>query len=146
MRYLGATKKQRAYAMGVLDNHKSRRQVAIEAGYSKTMADNPKQIEESVGFKLAMAKQAYQAGMLVSGMMNEIEARGFKDYNTQELMRGLDTISKVFERFTPKETKQDDSGMRSVFANIIDVTPLENKDSAPETIDNNTEVLHDNTV
>lgn len=145
MRYLGATKKQRAYAMGVLDNHKSRRQVALEAGYSKTMADNPKQIEESVGFKLAMAKQAYQAGMLVSGMMNEIEARGFKDYSTQDLMRGLDTISKVFERFAPKETTKDE-GMSKAFSTIIDITPLQNKDNTPDTIDSTDSILDSNTV
>ena len=119
MRYLGATKKQRAYAMGVLDNHKSRRQVALQAGYSNTMANNPKQIETSTGFKIAMAQQAYQAGNLVSGMMNELEARGFKDYNTSELLKGLDTISKVFERFKPKEASSSDSDVSRIFAGIV---------------------------
>ena len=119
MRYLGATKKQRAYAMGVLDNHKSRRQVALQEGYSNTMADNPKQIETSTGFKIAMAQQAYQAGNLVSGMMNELEARGFKDYDTSELLKGLDTISKVFERFKPKETSNSDSDVSRIFAGIV---------------------------
>ena len=118
MRYLGATKKQRAYAMGVLDNHKSRRQVALQAGYSNTMANNPKQIETSTGFKIAMAQQAYQAGNLVSGMMNELEARGFKDYDTNQLLKGLDTISKVFERFKPKEVRNDDDVSR-IFAGIV---------------------------
>ena len=119
MRYLGATKKQRAYAMGVLDNHKSRRQVALQAGYSNTMANNPNIIEKSTGFKIAMAQQAYQAGNLVSGMMNELEARGFKDYNTSELLKGLDTISKVFERFKPKEASNSDSDVSRIFAGIV---------------------------
>ena len=119
MRYLGATKKQRAYAMGVLDNHKSRRQVALQAGYSNTMANNPKQIETSTGFKIAMAQQAYQAGNLVSGMMNELEARGFKDYDTNQLLKGLDTISKVFERFKPKEASSSDSDVSRIFAGIV---------------------------
>ena len=118
MRYLGATKKQRLYAQGVMDNHKSRRQVALQAGYSNTMANNPKIIEESAGFKLAMAQQAYQAGNLVSGMMNELEARGFKDYDTNQLLKGLDTISKVFERFKPKEVSRDDDVSR-IFAGIV---------------------------
>ena len=98
MRYLGATKKQRAYAMGVLDNHKSRRQVALQAGYSNTMANNPKQIETSTGFKIAMAQQAYQAGNLVSGMMNELEARGFKDYDTNQLLKGLYTTPRTITK------------------------------------------------
>lgn len=132
MRYLGATKKQRAYAMGVLDNHKSRRQVALQAGYSKTMADNPNIIEKSTGFKIAMAQQAYQAGNLVSGMMNELEARGFKDYDTNQLLRGLDTISKVFERFKPKEISDNDSDVSRIFAGIVGGETgetLDNKDS-----------------
>ena len=119
MRYLGATKKQRLYAQGVMDNHKSRRQVALQAGYSNTMANNPKQIETSTGFKIAMAQQAYQAGNLVSGMMNELEARGFKDYDTNQLLKGLDTISKVFERFKPKEASNSDSDVSRIFAGIV---------------------------
>ena len=129
MRYLGATKKQRAYAMGVLDNHKSRRQVALQAGYSNTMANNPKQIENTSGFKLAMPQQAYQAGNLVSGMMNELEARGFKDYDTNQLLKGLDTISKVFERFKPKEVSKDDDVSR-IFAGIV------GGETTGETLDN----------
>lgn len=133
MRYLGATKKQRAYAMGVLDNHKSRRQVALQAGYSNTMADNPKQIETSTGFKIAMAQQAYQAGNLVSGMMNELEARGFKDYDTNQLLKGLDTISKVFERFKPKEVSNNDSDVSRIFAGIVGG---ETGETTGETLDN----------
>jgi len=152
MRYLGATKKQRAYAMGVLDNHKSRRQVALQAGYSNTMADNPKQIETSTGFKIAMAQQAYQAGNLVSGMMNELEARGFKDYDTSELLKGLDTISKVFERFKPKETSNSDSDVSRIFAGIVggDTTgeTLDNKDSeqSSDTMQDLTNIVNDSIV
>lgn len=120
MRYLGATTKQRKYAMGVLDEHKSRREVALAAGYSNTMADNPKMIEQSVGFRLAMAEQATQAGFLASGVMNEINARGFKDYSNKDLLHALDIISKAFERFVPKE-KEKDSKLTSVFANVINV-------------------------
>lgn len=152
MRYLGATKKQRAYAMGVLDNHKSRRQVALQAGYSKTMADNPNIIEKSTGFKIAMAQQAYQAGNLVSGMMNELEARGFKDYDTNQLLKGIDTISKVFERFKPKEVGIDDDVSR-IFAGIVGGETgetLDNKDNeqSSEPVDLtsivNDSIVHDN--
>ena len=149
MRYLGATKKQRAYAMGVLDNHKSRRQVALQAGYSNTMANNPKQIETSTGFKIAMAQQAYQAGNLVSGMMNELEARGFKDYDTSELLKGLDTISKVFERFKPKEASNSDD-MTKIFAGIVGGETGETQDNkdSEQSIDLtnivNDSIVHDN--
>jgi len=149
MRYLGATKKQRAYAMGVLDNHKSRRQVALQAGYSNTMANNPNMIEKSTGFKIAMAQQAYQAGNLVSGMMNELEARGFKDYDTNQLLKGLDTISKVFERFKPKETSQSDSDVSRIFAGVVGTSDVsqENKsdDMSTDSIDL-TDIVNDSIV
>lgn len=146
MRYLGATKKQRAYAMGVLDNHKSRRQVALQAGYSNTMADNPKQIETSNGFKIAMAQQAYQAGNLVSGMMNELEARGFKDYDTNQLLKGLDTISKVFERFKPKEVSKDDDVMR-IFAGVVGTTADNTSDDkSSDTTQDLTSIVNDSIV
>lgn len=146
MRYLGATKKQRAYVMGVLDNHKSRRQVALEAGYSNTMANNPKQIETSTGFKIAMSQQAYQAGNLVSGMMNELEARGFKDYDTNQLLKGLDTISKVFERFKPKEVSKDDDVMR-IFAGVVGTT-ADNTSDDKSSVDNQdlTDIVNDSIV
>ena len=150
MRYLGATKKQRAYAMGVLDNHKSRRQVALQAGYSNTMANNPKQIETSTGFKIAMAQQAYQAGNLVSGMMNELEARGFKDYDTNQLLKGLDTISKVFERFKPKEVSNDDDVSR-IFAGIVGGETGETQDNeiteqSRDTMQDLTSIIKDSIV
>jgi len=147
MRYLGATKKQRAYAMGVLDNHKSRRQVALQAGYSNTMANNPKQIENTSGFKLVMAQQAYQAGNLVSGMMNELEARGFKDYDTNQLLKGLDTISKVFERFKPKEASQSDGDVSRIFAGVVgtDSQTLENE-ITEQSSDDLTSIVNDSIV
>ena len=98
-----------------------------------------------------MAQQAYQAGNLVSGMMNELEARGFKDYDTSELLKGLDTISKVFERFKPKEASNSDSDVSRIFAGIVggDTTgeTLDNKDSE-QSIDLtnivNDSIVHDN--
>lgn len=147
MRYLGATKKQRAYAMGVLDNHKSRRQVALQAGYSNTMANNPKQIETSTGFKIAMAQQAYQAGNLVSGMMNELEARGFKDYDTNQLLKGLDTISKVFERFKPKEVSNNDSDVSRIFAGVVGTTAdNESNDKSSDTMQDLTDIVNSSIV
>lgn len=150
MRYLGATKKQRLYAQGVMDTHKSRRQVALQAGYSNTMANNPKQIETTNGFKLAMAQQAFQAGNLVSGMMNELEARGFKDYDTNELLKGLDTISKVFERFKPKNASQSDGDVSRIFAGVVgtDSQTADNEitEQSSDTMQDLTDIVNDSIV
>ena len=73
--------------------------------------------------------------------MHEMQVRGYEGYDNKELFQALDVISKAFERFTPKKEKEQDTGMRSVFANVIDVTPLETKDTTTDTIDNNDNTL-----
>lgn len=115
----------------------------IASGYSEKSSDHPARVESTDGFKLAMAKQAFEAGNIASGIMHEMQVRGFKEYDNKELFQALDVISKAFERFTPKQEKEKDTGMRSVFANVIDVTPLENKDIIDVAVDNTKEVLHD---
>ena len=143
MRGLGITPKQRRYAFNIMNSDTTKKQALLDAGYSETTADHPNKIEQSDGFKLALAKQAFDAGNIASGLMNEIQVRGYKDYDTKTLFFALDTIGKAFERFAPKSMKESDQSMKSVFSSVIDVTPLQNKDETTETIDNTPEVLHD---
>lgn len=129
-----------------MNTNLSRKEAMIASGYSDTSSDHPARVENTDGFKLAMAKQAFEAGNIASGLMNEMQVRGYKGYDNKELFQALDVISKAFERFTPKQDKQQDTGMRSVFANVIDVAPLETKDNTTETIDNTEDVLNDVTI
>lgn len=125
----------------------------IASGYSEKSSDHPARVENTDGFKLAMAKQAFEAGNIASGIMHEMQVRGYKDYDNKELYQALDVISKAFERFMPKQEKEKDQDMRRVFANVIDVTPvtnsqgeiepLQNKDNSSVAIDNANDVLHD---
>ena len=83
--------------------------------------------------------------------MNELEARGFKDYDTSELLKGLDTISKVFERFKPKETSNSDSDVSRIFAGIVGGETGEtsdNKDSeqSSDTMQDLTNIVNDSIV
>lgn len=146
MRYHGTTRKQARYAQNIMNTDLSRKEAMLASGYSDTSSDHPARVENTDGFKLAMAKQAFEAGNIASGLMHEMQVRGYSGYDNKELFQALDVISKAFERFTPKADKQADTGMRSVFANVIDVTPLHDKDITTETIDNTPEVLHDDTV
>jgi len=138
MRYPASTNKQRKYAYHLMNSDVSRSEAMRLSGYSKSMSEKPAVIEKSNGFKLAMAKQAFEAGNIASGIMHEMQVRGYKDYDNKTLFQALDVISKAFERFTPKENKQPSEDMRGIFSNIIDITPenpIENKDITPETTD-----------
>lgn len=118
-----------------MNSNMSRQEAMIASGYSDSASQHPARVENSTGFKLAMAKQAFEAGNIASGIMHEIQARGYKDYQPEQLFKALDVISKAFERFTPQETKQDND-MIQAFNNIIDITPLQNKDEMTTPLDN----------
>ena len=135
MRYRGTTRKQARYAHNIMNTNLSRKDAMLASGYSESASVHAGRVENSDGFKLAMAKQAFEAGNIASGLMHEMQVRGYEGYDNKDLFQALDVISKAFERFTPKETKQADTGMRSVFSSVIDITPLQNKDETTETID-----------
>ena len=135
MRYRGTTRKQARYAHNIMNTNLSRKEAMLASGYSESASVHAGRVENSDGFKLAMAKQAFEAGNIASGLMHEMQVRGYEGYDNKELFQALDVISKAFERFTPKQDKAQDTSMRSVFANVIDVTPLQNKDETTETID-----------
>ena len=119
-----------------MNDSETKKDAMLKAGYSENMSMQPSRVENSNGFKLAMAKQAFEAGNIASGIMHEMQVRGYKDYDNKTLFQALDVISKAFERFTPKENKQSNEDMRGIFSNIIDITPekpIENKDITPET-------------
>lgn len=144
MRYRGTTRKQARYAVNIMNTNLSRKEAMLASGYSESASEHPARVENTDGFKLAMAKQAFEAGNIASGLMNEMQVRGYSEYDNKELFQALDVISKAFERFAPKQDKAKDNGMLSVFANVIDVEPLQNKDNISVAIDNTTGVL-DNT-
>ena len=135
MRYRGTTRKQARYAHNIMNTNLSRKEAMLASGYSESASVHAGRVENSDGFKLAMAKQAFEAGNIASGLMHEMQVRGYEGYDNKELFQALDIISKAFERFTPKQDKAQDTGMRSVFSSVIDVTPLQNKDETTETID-----------
>ncbi len=56
--------RQLRYAYGIMDFHKSKQQVALEAGFSESTARVPKSIENKLGFKLAMAQLAGETANL----------------------------------------------------------------------------------
>ncbi len=94
--------RQMRYAYGIMDFHKSKRQVALEAGFSESTARVPKSIENKAGFKLAMAQLAGETANVAMKLMFELQARDMSKMNNSELLQSLNVMSHVHERFSSK--------------------------------------------
>ena len=123
------------YAYNRMNTNLNKGDSARLAGYSENMAKQPSVIEQSDGFKLAMAGIFGKAGNVSMTLLNELQVRDVSKETTKDLVNFFDVMTRAMERIAPKETKTTSDDMRSVFSNIIDVTPLENKDETEKTID-----------
>ncbi len=95
----GPTVRQLKYAYGVMNDNKSKGQIALEAGFSATTARVPKSIENKQGFKLAMAQIAGEMENTAMKIMFELKARDVSKMDNKTLIYSLDVMSKVRERF-----------------------------------------------
>jgi CRISPR/Cas system CSM-associated protein Csm2 small subunit len=113
----------------------SRAECARRAGYSKYMTENPKIIETSKGFNLAMATVATETGKTYLKALYEMNDRDLSKESTKTILDAIKTLSMAWAQFVPKQ--QSTSELSSVFADVIDVTPttpiaeipLQNKDN-----------------
>lgn len=94
--------RQMKYARGLMNENKSRQQIALESGFSRSTARVPKSIENKQGFKLAAAQLAGELGNVALQLMFEIKARGVSKMDNQTLIYSLNVISKTHERFSSK--------------------------------------------
>lgn len=142
MRGLGITPKQRRYAHNLMNTDLSRAEAMRQAGYSKTSAEHPAKIENSNGFKLAMAGLFAQSGNVGMSMLNEIDARinagELQKVSTKDLVGFFDVMTKAMERMIPKEKAKSSEDLLGAFGRVIDVEPekpLETKDETASTLD-----------
>jgi hypothetical protein len=91
--------RQLKYAYGIMDHHKSKQQVALEAGFSESTARVPKSIENKLGFKLAVAQLAGEMENTAMKIMFELQARDLSQMSNKDLLTSLDVMSKTWERF-----------------------------------------------
>lgn len=138
MRYRGTTRKQQKYAYNLMNTETTRKEAMLQAGYSETASNHPSRVEQSDGFKLAMAGIFAKAGNVGMTILNELQTRDVSKETTKDLVNFFDVMTRAMERIAPKETKATSEDLSNVFANVINVTPLENNDETTEAIDNNT--------
>ena len=94
--------RQLRYAYGIMDFHKTKQQVALEAGFSESTARVPKSIENKLGFKLAMAQLAGETANLSMKLMFELQARDLSKMANGELIQYLNVMSRVHDRVSSK--------------------------------------------
>lgn len=99
------TKRQLRYAYGLLNEDKSKYQIALEAGFSPSTARIPKMIENKRTFYLAKAQIAGEAGNMAMKVLFELQARDLSKESTTDLLNAINVLSKTWQRFNQLETQ-----------------------------------------
>jgi hypothetical protein len=126
-----STLKQEAYARRVWGAQgESKKDIALDVGYSENVADNPKaKIESTHGFAVAIADLAIKSNNVALKILNEFSTRNLANYSAKDLNAALNSISGAWEKFQPKEERViGDKGnkLREALLNsiVVDVTPI----------------------
>lgn len=120
----GYTRKQYAYVQNSLDTNKSKRQVALQSGFSPSVALSVKsKIESTEGYHNAMAKLASDAGNVALKVFHELQGRNLKDEKTETLLKAVTVLADAFDKFTPKTKKEDESKRDNPLRAVILTAP-----------------------
>jgi len=106
-----------------MNTETTKQEAMLQAGYSDSMSKKPSVVEQSDGFKLAMAGIFAKAGNVGMTILNELQTRDVSKETTKDLVNFFDVMTRAMERIAPKETKATNDDLGSVFANVINVTP-----------------------
>jgi len=94
--------RQIKYAYGLMNENKTKQQIALDSGFSPSTARVPKSIENKLGFKLAMAQLAGEMENVTMKLMCELQTRDMSQMSNKDLLYSLDVLSKTHERFASK--------------------------------------------
>lgn len=141
----GSTPRQMAYARKLLNGDgRSKKDIAVSVGFSQTVAENAKaKIETSEGFHNAVQLLSFESGELVTSIMAEFKARGFKKHSIEQLNDTLALMTSVWEKFdkrlNPPERNDNsqENGLRKVLLQKVNkqTVVVQSPDSKPiETI------------
>lgn len=73
------------------------------SGYTKSMAENAKnKIENTDGYKNAVANLAHKSNNLLLAVMNEFEVRGLTEFSNKDLVSAMNAISSAWDRIDTK--------------------------------------------
>ena len=98
--------RQQRYAYGIMNEAKTKQQVAIESGFSRSTARVPRLIENKLGFQLAIAQLGGKMGGISLQILLELQTRDLKQMDNKTLINSLEIISKTHERFSSMSSKR----------------------------------------
>ena len=118
------TERHVKYARGLLATDKTKKQIALEAGYPPSMARLPaSKIENTKGFHGAMAEIAQEANNFGLQVLHVLQSRPMEDEETKTLLMAVKVIGDAMDKFQPqkKETPPDEgqNGLRVVLQQRI---------------------------
>lgn len=115
-----------------MNTETTKENAALDAGYSPSMARVPAQIEQSKGFHLAMATLASQTGNIAMKVLHELGGRDMTKQSTNDLLHAVTVLSNAWDKFVPKNKagNEQDNDLRTVFAQVIDISASNDTDSA----------------
>ena len=120
----GYTRKQFNYAQMALNGNKTKQEIALDAGYSPSVAVSvSSHIEKTEGYANAMAKLASDAGNVALKVFHELQGRNLKDEKTETLLKAVTVLADAFDKFTPKTKKEDDNKRDNPLRAIILTAP-----------------------
>ena len=94
--------RQQRYAYGIMNEAKTKQQIALDSGFSYSTSRVPKSIENKLGFKLAVAQIAGEMENVSMQVLFELQARDLSKVDNKTLLTFLDVISRTHERFASK--------------------------------------------
>jgi hypothetical protein len=121
MRRKRPSSKVRQYAWGLMKTDESKKDIALAAGYSASMARVPQVIEATNGYRLAMAEIATHADNYAMNVLFALNKRDMTQEDTKTLLYALDTVSRATERYLPKQKTQDNE-LLGAFSRIVNVS------------------------
>lgn len=142
---VGSTPQQVAYARRVWGGQaQSKRQVALDVGYSPSVANScVSKIESRKGFNNAMAKLAAESNNLALSIMHEFKSRGVQDFSNKDLVAALNAIGGAWTRFNAALKEEENPGrvdngknrLKTIILNRIENQTVNNAPPTPEPID-----------
>lgn len=120
----GYTRRQFNYARLSLDGKQTKKNIALQVGYSNNVAHSvANKIEKTEGYHNAMAKLASDAGNVALKVFHELQARNLKDEKTETLLKAVTVLADAFDKFTPKTKKEDDGKRDNPLRAVILTAP-----------------------
>jgi len=153
----GSTPKQYAYAVRRLNGAgKSKKEIALLSGYTPSMAENAKaKIEDTDGYKNAVAVLAHKSNNLLLAVMNEFEVRGLSEFSNKDLVSAMNAIAAAWDRVDTKRGPNllktpEGNPLRAVFTKrsetqtvVMEEVPRETPAPASEPIPRDAEFTED---